>query len=75
MGEKDSIIQKNPQKPKQIVKRGKNKNRETSLNIFSTNAASLSAKLNSLKSELKRCQSSLFTLQETHYSRKRKSSY
>ena len=72
MGEDYSIIQKNKQKPKKIVKRGKNKNRETTLNIFSTNAASLSAKLNSLKSELKRCQASLFTLQETHYSKKGK---
>ena len=38
--------------------------------MFSTNAASLKSKLKSFKSELKRSKAGLFTLQETHYSRK-----
>ena len=58
---------------KKIVKRSKHKtNKETSLNIFSTNAASLRAKLKSLKSELIRTNSALFTLQETHMPKKGK---
>ena len=58
--------------PPTIVKRAKKKNKETSINIFSTNAASLKTKLKSFKNELKRCNSSIFTLQETHFNRKGK---
>ena len=46
--------------------------KETSLNIFSTNAAGLKAKLKYLKSELVRTNSALFTLQETHMPKKGK---
>ena len=38
--------------------------------MFSSNAASLKSKLKSFKSELKRSNASIFTLQETHYSTK-----
>ena len=40
------------------------------MNIFSTNAASLKSKIKSFKSELKRCNAGVFTIQETHYSTK-----
>ena len=54
------------------MKRGRNRDKDIFLNIFSTNAASLKSKLKSLKQELKRCNSYIFTLQETHYVKKGK---
>ena len=60
------------EKPPKIVKRGKPKNKVTSLIILSTNAASLKSKLKSFKHELKRSLAGVFTLQETHYATKGK---
>ena len=54
------------------MKRGIKNKKETSLNIFSTNCASLAAKVKSLKSELIRTGASIFTLQETHFKTKGK---
>ena len=66
------IVKKNNETNKYIVKRGKKKHKETELIILSTNAASLKSKLKSFKSELKRSQAGIFTLQETHMSTKGK---
>ena len=66
------IVKKNSESNKYIVKRGKKKHKETELIILSTNAASLKSKLKSFKSELKRSQAGIFTLQETHMSSKGK---
>ena len=57
---------------KRLVKRGKRKSKDTKLNIFSTNAASLRSKFKSFRSELKRSNTGVFTLQETHYATKEK---
>ena len=54
------------------VKRGRKKIRDTYLNILSTNAASLKEKVNSFKSEVLRTNAGIFTIQETHYSKKGK---
>ena len=67
--QKNRITKENPTK---ITKRGKRKQNETTLNIFSLNVFSLKPKLKSFKNELKRTNSSIFTLQETHYKTKGK---
>ena len=67
--QKNRITKENPKK---ITKRGKRKQNETTLNIFSLNVFSLKPKLKSFKNELKRTNSSIFTLQETHYKTKGK---
>ena len=49
------------------IKRGnKYKNIESDMVIFSTNAAQLKGKLESLKSEINDLKVTLFTIQETH---------
>ena len=58
--------------PHKVTKRGKKKPKETNLNMFSLNVNSLNPKLKSFKNELKRTNTSLFTLQETHYRTKGK---
>ena len=53
------------------IKRGnKSKNIESDMVIFSTNAAQLKGKLESLKSEINDLKVTLFTFQETHYKTK-----
>ena len=54
------------------IKRGQRKQKETFLNIFSTNAAGLKPKMESLKQELKFLEVGIFTIQETHCSSKGK---
>ena len=54
------------------IKRGKGKNNESRLCVFSTNAAQLKGKLDSFKSELKYSKVGVFTVQETHYKSKGK---
>ena len=58
--------------PKKKINRGKKKTKETELIIMSTNAAQLKGKLKSFKSELKRSNAGLFTVQETHCATKGK---
>ena len=55
---------------KKKIKRGKKKHNVQSLNIFSSNAAQLRGKLESFHHELKVNNASVFTLQETHFSKK-----
>ena len=61
-------------KKKQRVKRGgrKYKKNNKSLSIFSTNAAGLKFKVQSLKNELKNCQAAVFSIQESHFAKKGK---
>ena len=59
-------------KCKNRMKRGRKNHKIQYLNIFSANAAQLQGKLQSLKEELKTNNISIFTLQETHFSRKGK---
>ena len=54
------------QKKKKITKRGRGNKNEKLLNIFSTNAAGLTNKVQSLKSELKQLNCGIFTIQDTH---------
>ena len=55
---------------KKKTKRGRGKKREKLLNIFSTNSAGLKNKLKSLKNELKVLNVGVFTIQETHATKK-----
>ena len=59
---------------KKKVKRGgrKFKHKNENLKIFSTNAAGLKNKANSLKNEIKNLNAGIFTVQETHYNKKGK---
>ena len=59
-------------KYKKKIRRGNKHKKEFRLTIFSTNAAQLKGKLNSFKSELKRTNSGIFTVQETHFGTKGK---
>ena len=52
------------------IKRGNKKNKVHHLNIFSANAAQLRGKFESFSHELKVNNASVFTLQETHFSKK-----
>ena len=56
------------------VKRGgrKHKKKNQSLTIFSSNAAGLKSKIQSLKNELKNANAALFTIQESHFRKKGK---
>ena len=65
---KNRSINKNKNKR---TRRGRKKFNKT-LNIFSTNANGLNEKENSLKSELKYFNASIFCIQETHYTTKGK---
>ena len=58
-------------KKKNKIKRGR-KNKETFVNIFSTNAAQLGGKIKSFRNELKETNAAVFTVQETHYASKGK---
>ena len=57
---------------KKKIRRGGNKNKNQELVIFSTNAAGLKSKIQSLKNELKSVSASIFTIQETHFAKKGK---
>ena len=63
-------------KKKKRVKRGgrryNKKNNNESFSIFSTNAAGLKFKVQSLKNELKNCQAAVFSIQESHFVKKGK---
>ena len=59
-------------KKKKKIKRGGNKNKKQELVIFSTNAAGLKNKIQSLKNEIKNVNASIFTVQETHFTKKGK---
>ena len=62
-------VNKNNEKRK--IKRGKGKNNESRLCVFSTNAAQLKGKLDSFKNnELKYSNVGVFTVQETHFNSK-----
>ena len=52
------------------IKRGRKSHKETSFNLFSTNCASLKEKVKGFKCELRKLNSSAFTLQETHFKTK-----
>ena len=52
------------------TKRGNKKNKEKYLNMFSSNAAQLKGKLDSLKNGIKETNAAIFTVQETHYANK-----
>ena len=57
---------------KKKIKRGGYKNKNQELVIFSTNAAGLKSKVQSLKNEVKSVGASIFTVQETHFPKKGK---
>ena len=63
-------------KKKKRVKRGgrsyKKKNNNESFSIFSTNAAGLKFKIQSLKNEINACNAAVFTIQESHFNKKGK---
>ena len=59
-------------KRKKKTKRGGRKNKKQDLTIFSTNAAGLKSKMQSLKNEIKNVNASIFTVQETHFPKKGK---
>ena len=63
-------------KPKRVKRGGqkykKNQKSSKSLTIFSTNAAGLRGKVQSLKNELKNSQAAVFTIQESHFGKKGK---
>ena len=59
-------------KYKKKIRRGCKKKNDLNLCIFSTNAAQLKGKINSFKSEIKRINAGIFTIQETHYATKGK---
>ena len=42
------------------------------IKVFTTNAAGLKHKMNSLKAQLNKLEIAIFTVQETHYSTKKK---
>ena len=59
-------------KGKKKIKRGGRKNKNQSFVLFSTNAAGMKCKMESLKSELKSQNVAAFTIQETHFPKKGK---
>ena len=63
----------NKYKNNKKTKRGGRKyNRTESLILFSTNAAGLKLKIDSLKNEISECNAAVFTIQETHFAKKGK---
>ena len=68
----EGLLNNEKKKKNNKVKRGKRKGREVSLNIFSTNAAGLKSKIQSLKSEIKLVNAAIFTIQESHFEKKGK---
>ena len=50
----------------------KGKQKELSLNVFSTNAARLKSKVQSCKNEIKALNVGMFSIQETHFNKKGK---
>ena len=59
-------------KKKKKVKRGGMKKKKQELVLFSTNAAGLKTKIQSLKNEINNISASIFTVQETHFAKKGK---
>ena len=51
-------------------KKSDNRNKCTKVNIFSNNCNGANLKIECVKYELKKTQSTIFTLQETHFSKK-----
>ena len=70
--ENNQDINREAKKTKKNIRRGKKKQKQKHLNIFSTNAAQLRGKIQSFKNELKETDASVFTVQETHYATKGK---
>ena len=64
------ILNKNTKNKLKRTKRGKGGKREEFLNVFSTNAAGLKNKIQSLKCEINHTNSGIFTIQETHFKKK-----
>ena len=61
----------NNSKPKKTKRGGrKRKHKSENLTIFSTNAAGLNSKSDSLKNEIKTIKAAVFTIQETHFKKK-----
>ena len=56
---------------KGVVRRGKRKQKEEKLIIFSTNSEGLKSKINSFKHEIRKSGAAIFTLQETHFTGKK----
>ena len=63
------LLSKNRRKTK---RGGRKQKKSEPLVIFSTNAAGLHKKVNSLKKELNESNAAVFTIQETHYAKKGK---
>ena len=63
-------ILENPKIRKTKTKRGGKKYKNKSLVMFSANAEGLKPKTNSLKNELKVLNVAIFTIQETHHTKK-----
>ena len=63
---------RNKEKTRKKIRRIKGKRKEAMLNIFSTNAAGLKAKVESCKYEIKDTNAEIFTIQETHFEKKGK---
>ena len=61
---------KEPKEKKKKIKRGGKKFKNQSLVIFSANSEGLKPKIESLKHEIKSLNAAIFTIQETHHSRK-----
>ena len=59
-------------KQKKRIKRGGKKHKNQSFVMFSTNAAGLKSKVQSLKNEIKSVNAAIFTVQETHFPKKGK---
>ena len=59
-------------KKRNKTRRGKGKQKESSLTIFSNNVAGLKGKVQNLKSEITSLNAAIFTCQETHFEKKGK---
>ena len=54
------------------IRRGKGKQKESSLNLFANNVAGIKGKIQSFKSEIKAVNAAIFTIQEGHFEKKGK---
>ena len=66
------VLNRNKESKRRKGKRGKGKSKEILLKIFSTNAAGLKLKIQSLKNEINTTNAAIFTVQETHFAKKGK---
>ena len=66
------VLNGNKESKRRKGKRGKGKSKEILLKIFSTNAAGLKLKIQSLKNEINTTNAAIFTVQETHFAKKGK---